>query len=464
MLISVDLPAPFSPSRACTSPRRRSKSMWSFASTPGNCLVIPRSSRTGGSSMPAGFYEGPGRRVASTRSIRESAAHFSRASLDLRFARCRKRAGSKSPPFSENPDDLLAADRERRLDLAADDLLLEGIDLREPSLLQLGLLAELAKGDSAVLQVEDEVASTLVALAALRALDSQEDPLVDSLHRTGEDVGAEERLVDVDADRPLAGFLGRVERTETARTGNAEHDLRPRVELVLSHALALGLIDEVLRVPDLDRRAWDALLCAGLVPGEERVDRRDLDAADDADVLLALRGRDVCREAADQVAVLLCRVRQALDVRVLALETGDRHVGDRELRVRELVGYVLGRICEQEARRDHDVVATPRERGHVRQVVTCGTGLDRAVLDLQHLGRPLHSRQLILVEPLVVETADVADQPSLERRLGCRSAARCKAHRHENDGDKGCEPERHQSMLAQNAPPPRDPPIHQGRC
>src|SRR5262245_26818354 len=48
MFISVDLPAPFSPRRACTSPGRRSRSMWSLARTPGNCLVIPRSSRTSG--------------------------------------------------------------------------------------------------------------------------------------------------------------------------------------------------------------------------------------------------------------------------------------------------------------------------------------------------------------------------------------------------------------------------------
>src|SRR5580765_3574825 len=192
MLISVDLPAPFSPSKACTSPRRRSKSMWSFASTPGNCLVIPRSSRTGGSSMPAGFYEGPGRRVGST--LREKCCALFPGLVRPPLCSMQKKGRAwKGPPFVENPDDLLAADRERRLDLAADDLLLEGIDLREPGLLQLGLLAELAKGDSTVLQIEDEVASTLVALAALRALDGQEDPLVDSLHRTGEDVGAEER-------------------------------------------------------------------------------------------------------------------------------------------------------------------------------------------------------------------------------------------------------------------------------
>src|SRR3954452_22919654 len=46
MFISVVLPAPFSPSSACTSPRRRSRSMWSLATVPGKILVIPRSSRT----------------------------------------------------------------------------------------------------------------------------------------------------------------------------------------------------------------------------------------------------------------------------------------------------------------------------------------------------------------------------------------------------------------------------------
>src|SRR6266542_25853 len=41
MFISVDFPAPFSPSSACTSPGRMSKSTWSFASTPGKRLVMP---------------------------------------------------------------------------------------------------------------------------------------------------------------------------------------------------------------------------------------------------------------------------------------------------------------------------------------------------------------------------------------------------------------------------------------
>src|SRR3954462_6820592 len=42
MFESVDLPAPFSPSSACTSPSTAAKSTPSFATTPGNRLVIPR--------------------------------------------------------------------------------------------------------------------------------------------------------------------------------------------------------------------------------------------------------------------------------------------------------------------------------------------------------------------------------------------------------------------------------------
>src|SRR5262249_22129071 len=45
MLISVDLPAPFSPNSTCTSPRRRSKSTPSSATTPGNRFEILESSR-----------------------------------------------------------------------------------------------------------------------------------------------------------------------------------------------------------------------------------------------------------------------------------------------------------------------------------------------------------------------------------------------------------------------------------
>src|SRR3954452_21418410 len=48
MFESVDLPAPFSPSSACTSPSAASNSTPSFATTPGNRFVIPRSATATG--------------------------------------------------------------------------------------------------------------------------------------------------------------------------------------------------------------------------------------------------------------------------------------------------------------------------------------------------------------------------------------------------------------------------------
>src|SRR4051812_9101970 len=47
MFESVLLPAPFSPSSACTSPAAAAKSTASFARTPGKRLVIPRISTAG---------------------------------------------------------------------------------------------------------------------------------------------------------------------------------------------------------------------------------------------------------------------------------------------------------------------------------------------------------------------------------------------------------------------------------
>src|SRR6478735_950007 len=48
VFIRVDLPAPFSPTRACTVPRRTLKVMSELATTPGKRLVMPVSSTAGG--------------------------------------------------------------------------------------------------------------------------------------------------------------------------------------------------------------------------------------------------------------------------------------------------------------------------------------------------------------------------------------------------------------------------------
>src|SRR5204862_7758606 len=66
MFESVDLPAPFSPSSACTSPSAASKSTPSFATTPGNRFVIPRTLTAAGMERDAGgrARRPPARRLA----------------------------------------------------------------------------------------------------------------------------------------------------------------------------------------------------------------------------------------------------------------------------------------------------------------------------------------------------------------------------------------------------------------
>src|SRR5205823_3652403 len=61
MLISVDLPAPFSPKTTCTSPRRRSKSTPLRATTPGNRFTTPSSAST--TSAPVSVSIGLNRRT-----------------------------------------------------------------------------------------------------------------------------------------------------------------------------------------------------------------------------------------------------------------------------------------------------------------------------------------------------------------------------------------------------------------
>ncbi len=54
VFISVDLPAPFSPTMAWMVPLRTTMSMSEFATTPGKRLVIPRSSTAGAAASIVG--------------------------------------------------------------------------------------------------------------------------------------------------------------------------------------------------------------------------------------------------------------------------------------------------------------------------------------------------------------------------------------------------------------------------
>src|SRR5512138_3127404 len=133
MFISVDFPAPFSPSSAWTSPGSSSKSTASFASTPGNCLVIPRISRTG----PAAL-------------IARDSTVLSRA--------CEEMSCGRAVPARPHGASARLELR-RRLDLAGDDLLLDDVHLRDERLRH--LLADATDVLAAVLQVEHEVAARL---------------------------------------------------------------------------------------------------------------------------------------------------------------------------------------------------------------------------------------------------------------------------------------------------------------
>src|SRR5947207_4320177 len=119
MFIRVDLPAPFSPRSACTSPRRRSKSTASFATMPGKRLVIFRSSRTGVSSAMRGGSYPPGR-------------------ADPSYCGPETREAGTSPASRGTSRGSLLDDRRDVLDLAGLDLRLEGEDLGHDRLRHLG--------------------------------------------------------------------------------------------------------------------------------------------------------------------------------------------------------------------------------------------------------------------------------------------------------------------------------------
>src|SRR5690349_18752789 len=141
--MSVDLPAPFSPRRAWTSPARRSKSTPSLATMRPKRFVIPRSSSAASIAGLAG-----------------------------------------------------AAHRVRRGDLPGRELLLDRRDLR---LVLRADLADLADPDAVVRDGVQRVGPALV-LVLLDGQDLLEDGHVDLLQRAREHLRAEVGLVGVHAD------------------------------------------------------------------------------------------------------------------------------------------------------------------------------------------------------------------------------------------------------------------------
>src|SRR5215211_5429822 len=251
--MSVDFPAPFSPSSAWISPRLSSNPIALFATSEPKRLVIPRSSRAGAAPdigvVPTGA---PG---------------------------------------------LLDLGRDVG-DLARLDLLHDLVDLL---LVLRALRGDLAEADAAGLDVEHGVRAALEG-AVLDRLDRVEDRHVDLLQRAGDDVRAEVALVGVDADALHALLLGRVERAEAALAGDLEDDLRALRDLVERELLAEVLLDEVLRVAVEGLDARGGLLGAGLEARDVVVHRRDLLAAHRGHgrgvVVLGPEAREVTHEVA----------------------------------------------------------------------------------------------------------------------------------------------------------------------
>src|SRR5919106_3330364 len=167
--ISVDLPAPFSPIRAWTSPRRSSSVTSSLATTPGNRLVIPSRTTRGGELL--------------------SPAPSSVTPVDLR--RC---VGDG--------------------DLAVDDLLLELVQLLLDVRREL-VGVRLRVVESVLGQAEDEAPAERVVA---RLLDRRVHGRIHALQHRREDQwllfrARREVLVRVNADRELVRVDGRVEQT-----------------------------------------------------------------------------------------------------------------------------------------------------------------------------------------------------------------------------------------------------------
>src|SRR6185312_4026426 len=198
--MSVDLPAPFSPSRACTSPGASSKSIASLATRLPKRLVIPRSSRAGWSAISRSPGGGP------------------------RRAR---------PPGERLLDGV------GRSDLARGDLRLDRLQLRDDG--RRHVRADLADARAVILGGE-EVRRAALERPGLDLLDRVVHGHVDLLDRARQDEVAEVGLVGVHADAPDALLLRGGEGPEPAAARNLEDDIRVLRDLVQRELLARRLV------------------------------------------------------------------------------------------------------------------------------------------------------------------------------------------------------------------------------
>src|SRR5699024_4163162 len=159
-----------SPTTAWISPRATVRLTSRLATTPGNRLVMPRSSTADGSltRLPRSLGSAPSGAQGEPERARD---------------RCGSRARSRSMEGARGP--LMVRLRSRRnLELAVGDLLGEGIEVGDDVVVQ--EVARRRVPDALGLEVE--VLDTADVLAVDECLDGLEDRVVDPLHHRGEDV------------------------------------------------------------------------------------------------------------------------------------------------------------------------------------------------------------------------------------------------------------------------------------
>src|SRR5690606_12233758 len=210
--MSVDLPAPFSPTMAWISPARTARLTSELATTPGKRLVIPRSSTAFGCS-----------------------ATRPRLARVMRGCWCWNRNGlgatvAPSPLLTRHGERRLSGEALRgvgHLDLALDDLALEVVELIGD------VVDEATRGrvaDAVDREIED--LDTAGGVAVDEGLDRTEDGDVDLLQHGGEDAGVlrladGEVLVGVDTDGPhVAGLEGGLEETAARTARGVVDDVR----------------------------------------------------------------------------------------------------------------------------------------------------------------------------------------------------------------------------------------------
>src|SRR5262245_15287696 len=396
--IRVDLPAPFSPISAWTSPARSSRSTWSLASTPGKRLVMRSRTTRGGVALP------PAPSPSVTPLTRPALRTLGRVGHD---------------------------------DGAIDDLLLELVELlRDVRRQGLGVRGRVV---DPVLGHAEDLAAAERALA-LR-LDRVVDGDVHALEHRGQDprllLGARGQvLVRVHPDRPLLRLDRRVEQPSAGCAGGVVDDVGAFVVHLAGELLALDRVVERLRaVADVLDEHLDLrvdLVRAGLVARLELLDQaRALLPAQEPDrVALALeRGR-----RADQEGPLLLLERVVGHVRdrvgVVGQSArgpaGREAVDDHEVLVRIVRGDRIDTRREREPDADHQVEARVGERLHVLVPVRAGrVRLVRhdVVLAHQAVGdRLLEPAVGRVVERLVTQAADVERHADLDVGVTFRGA------------------------------------------